>query len=465
MKWLLKNWIIMKAKNKKIVIIGGFGWQDIGDEAMPQSVIYNLRRTIPELDIVMLSPNPEYTTKFHGERSIPDINLYLKHKSWLDSSLGNTKIGIVVKVINRLFLRKVSFSIRWLYFLLVAKCYSYKFYLPIDKRAKMVLKELATSDLLFNNGGGNINTLLSGELYKQTVTIIAASFLGLPIIISGQTIGPISNKLHALLVKIALNRSNIITLRDKNVSMQRLKAIGINKPTMQITADDAITLPILSRDVIENLILDNQGAKWLKMNYDIIAVLNINADLKAMEKENSSQFDKEITLLSCVADKLIDEHNAKIILLPTDYCAVADDRFLLREIIKNMKHGAQVLIVEEEYNAIKLKSLISIADIAIGVRYHFNVFATSSGVPCIGVANGVYQKTKLRGLMLLYNLPECFIEEDMDKVEFDKVWAIITDVIEKRDKIARHLQKTTPILQKRGLLTIKRAVDLLQDKR
>jgi len=30
----------MNSQKRRIVIIGGFGWCDIGDEAMPQTVIY-----------------------------------------------------------------------------------------------------------------------------------------------------------------------------------------------------------------------------------------------------------------------------------------------------------------------------------------------------------------------------------------------------------------------------------------
>ena len=107
------------------------------------------------------------------------------------------------------------------------------------------------------------------------------------------------------------------------------------------------------------------------------------------------------------------------------------------------------------------KSLIGIGDIAIGTRYHFNVFATSMGVPCIGLANGVYQKTKLKGVMELYDLPYCFIPEDMDKVKFDKVWNVIERVLKNRDGIARQLKEPTKVIQENSLMTIRRAATIL----
>ena len=430
------NYGILKmidSKRKKIIIIGGFGWMDIGDEAMPQAVIYNLRKTIPNLDIVMLSPNPKYTSKYHKERSISDIDAYLRNEPWFVPSLKGNKHRLnrlFGKIVSRICStnRLVYFS-RWLYFLMVTKLRLYNIYFPINKAGSDILNELTSADLLFNNGGGNINSVFPGELYKQTLTILGASILGVPVIVSGQTIGPITNNIHALVVKRALNKVDILTFRDLGISLQRVQEIGVEKPIMLDTADDAIDLPFLSQDVTRDLILENHGSKWLDITANLVVVINMNAYLIAMGKKNIHGFDKENQLLSKVADELIVKYNAKILLVPTDYEKSADDRPLLIQIKNKIPHKERVLIIEKEYDAIQCKSLIGLGDIAIGVRYHFNVFATSMGVPCIGLANGVYQKTKLRGVMELNGLPYCVIPEDMTRVIFDTVWAVVEKVL------------------------------------
>ena len=460
--------LVMKKHNKqvekrKVVIIGGFGWQDIGDEAMPQAVIYNLRRTISNLEIVMLSPQPAYTTKYHKERSIHDINAYLNRQPWLISKLTSRRLGIVGKIINKSYPRRLVYFSRWLYFLIVVKCYSYKINLPLNKMAKEILNELATADLLFNNGGGNINTLLSGELYKQTLTILAASMLKIPVILSGQTIGPITTKIHALVVKVALNRVDTLTLRDRGISSQRLREIGVKKPVIKDTADDAIDLPFLQSSKVNKLISENDGDGWQNLPAKIIAVMNMNGYLKAMGKDRIDEFDKEVELLSRIADRLVKTYGAKILLVPTDYNTESDDRPLLIQIKNKMRHKEKDLVIEKEYDAIQYKSLIGLGDIAIGVRYHFAVFATSMGVPCIALANGVYQKTKLKGVMELYDLPDCFIAEDMDKVELDKIWSVVENVMKNRRQISLQLKARTQILQRNSLMTIFRAADILKN--
>ena len=453
----------MNPKKRKIVIIGGFGWEDIGDEAMPQAVIYNLRRTISNLEIVMLSPQPAYTTKYHKERSIHDINAYLNRQSWIISKLTSRRLGIVGKIVNRVYPRRLVYFSRWLYFLVVAKCHSHKINLPLNKMAKEILNELASADLLFNNGGGNINTLFYGELYKQTLTILAASILKIPVILSGQTIGPLTKKLHAFIVKVALNKVDTITLRDRGISSQRLREIGVDKPVIKDTADDAIGLSFLQISEVNKLILENDGTEWQNLPAKIIAVMNMNGYLKAMGKDNIDEFDKEVELLSRMADRLVEKYGAKILFVPTDYGKSSDDRPLLNKIKTRMEFKDKALVINKEYDAVQYKSLIGLGDIAIGVRYHFAVFATSMGVPCIGLANGVYQKTKLKGVMELYDLPDCFIDEDMNKVELEKVWMRVEQVMENRRQIASQLKERTKIIQQESLMTISRAATLLKN--
>jgi polysaccharide pyruvyl transferase WcaK-like protein len=448
-------------KKKKIVIIGGFGWQDIGDEAMPQAVIYNLRNKIPNLDIVMLSPNPSYTFTYHKEKSIRDVNAYLHKRLRIFSILTSGQFGIVGKIIRKCYPSDLEYFLRWMYFLITAKCMKHNVYLPIDKTAKAILDELSRSDLLFNNGGGNINTLLYDELYKQTLTILAASFMGIPVILSGQTIGPITKKLHAFLVRWALNNVDIVTLRDREVSAKRLMECGVRKPVIKDTADDAIGLPVLGEKEAIKLVIDNGCYEWLNLPAGIVAVINMNGYLKAMGKNNIEEMHKEVSLLSRVADTLVEAHKAKILLVPTDYNPVADDRPLLARIRKGMRHSERALIIKREYDAIQYKTLISLGDLAIGARYHFVVFATSMGIPCIGLANGLYQKTKLEGIMQLYHFPECFINEDMEKVDFNLVWSVVEKIVKNKEQISEQLKKRTTFLHEKTMITITRAASIL----
>ena len=49
----------------------------------------------------------------------------------------------------------------------------------------------------------------------------------------------------------------------------------------------------------------------------------------------------------------------------------------------------------------------------------------------------------------------------MDKIEFAFAWNIVENVLKNRDQISSQLKKTTIKIQKRSLMTIQRAVEIL----
>ena len=450
---------------KKVVIVGGFGWHDIGDEAMPRADIINFRKQLPDLEIVMLSPNPEYTTTYHHERAIADLYCYLyKVLPWpfrkIQALLQKLPRWIIKQETNQ----EIWVIFRWVMFIIATEFQKVGIRLPISKTARTILDELTSADLLFNVGGGNINSLIRSELYQKTLVHLCARILDVPSILSGQTIGPFLNKKDGLLVRLALTKIDTITLRDKEVSRKRLADIGITGNNIFDTADDAISLPALPKDASMTLIRKISGKKWNRDSIPLLVALNANGYALGMGKEGNASRSHEVELLAGIVDRLIEQHDAYILLVPTDYGNSSDDRPLLGQIQSAMKYKDKTVCVKDEYDDITLKGLIGLADLAMGSRYHFNVFAASMGVPCIGFASGVYQMTKLQGLMNLYDMPDCFVNKGIDSLESDELWKIIERVIHNRFQIRAKLTEKTSILNERSLLTIERAIEILTRK-
>ena len=63
-----------------------------------------------------------------------------------------------------------------------------------------------------------------------------------------------------------------------------------------------------------------------------------------------------------------------------------------------------------------------LADLALGMRYHFHVFSAAEGVPFLGFASGEYQMRKLRGLSNLLSEPDCYFEQDIEQGNFH--WSV-----------------------------------------
>lgn len=77
-----------------IVLSGYYGFNNIGDEAILYSIIQSLRRLEPEIDITVLSNNPEVTESLYQTKAVnrwnpAEILLALKQADGLISGGGS----------------------------------------------------------------------------------------------------------------------------------------------------------------------------------------------------------------------------------------------------------------------------------------------------------------------------------------------------------------------------------------
>jgi len=434
-----------KPQNK-IVIMGGFGWKDIGDEAMPHGVIYNFRKHYSknELDIVMLSPDPEFTEFFHKERAINELQ-----------GLSFSRNGS--------FFERMKVAAKTFLFLYAAYMQKYNIRVRLWPNARKVLDEIATATLLFNNGGGNLNSIMPSELYKKCTLYLAAKILKKPVIISGQTIGPLTKWYDRFYARFCIDQVDFISFRDKEVSHNRLMDIGVKKPIMIDAADDAMTIPTILKDDALELIRSEAPPEWLETKSDHCIVMNMKGSMAAFQE--SSQYnrtDEIITIMATISDNLIEKYHAKIFYLPTDYSAGVDDRELHKKIIQRMKNQNHVFSIENEYDDSTLKGIISTADFAIGSRYHFCVFAASEYVPFFGIADGLYQNTKLKGLADLCDLEQCHYKEELSLDCFNDIWGSIGNVFTQKELVLEKLHEKVPILNEMSKKGVNEAIQRIE---
>jgi hypothetical protein len=141
----IKPSISHKKSKYKILMMGGYGSKDMGDEAMPHADVLNLKEILGnDIEIVMLSPDPLYTEGVYKQRSIEDIN-----------NLGfSPNSGIKAKLFN------AHNTLYGLIFLLATYLTRKGIYLRLWSTASNALKEMISSDIVFNVGGGNLNSII-----------------------------------------------------------------------------------------------------------------------------------------------------------------------------------------------------------------------------------------------------------------------------------------------------------------
>lgn len=177
---------------KKIMISGYYGYDNIGDEAILESIILSFRKYRNDIEFVVLSSNPEKTSKYLNVRAINRNNLLL------------------------------------------------------------IIKELLSTNLFISGGGGlfqdvtsNANIIYYGGLLK------IAQILGVKTMIYAQGIGPLNNSISRKILSKLFDKTNIITIREEN-STNDLKDMGVKK-YINITADPVLTLDKSESNILENL--------------------------------------------------------------------------------------------------------------------------------------------------------------------------------------------------------------------
>jgi polysaccharide pyruvyl transferase WcaK-like protein len=421
---------------KEIVLVGGFGFQDLGDEAQLTTSLINLKKLIPDAHFIALSDNPKYTREYHKIESKESINSYLFAKSRIYKRFPRLVFAFrtVVLLFNAERLRKNKNS------------------LFLNATGKNLLNILKNADLLYNVGGGNLTSKWRfGGLYSKCTTYVLCRMFETPVILSGQTVGPFYGRLDRFIARFALNRVNLITLREK-ISRRILKQIGVVKPVIKVTADDATLLPANERGAEEVLSFHK-----IVGHRPLVAMNMVELKILSEAKKRKSQ-----KLMAEIADHIISKYDARILFIPMQYAASADDRTAAFKILKLMKQPDKADVITQECDDQTLKAIIKQADLAIGLRYHFIVFAVNSRVPAIGMYLDDYYSIKIRGILTLVAQEKyaCHI----DKTSLQNLIKLTQEILSNKELICRKLEERTKDLEKRSLLSSKCAARLLHLK-
>ena len=164
----------------RVGITGSYGGLNLGDEAILQAIIGELRRELPEVEITVFSRDAEDTKRRHAvERSIP--------------------------------VRKIS-------------------------RAEVV-PEIQRLDLLIFGGGG---ILYDAEVKVYLREVLVAKELGVPVMVYAVGAGPLKDPAAQAAVREALEGVHAITVRERS-ALQVLEEAGVHRDVV-VTADPALLL-------------------------------------------------------------------------------------------------------------------------------------------------------------------------------------------------------------------------------
>jgi len=296
--------------------------------------------------------------------------------------------------------------------------------------------EVERLDLLILGGGG---ILYDGEGEAYLREVMLAHEIGVPVIVYAISAGPLIASATQKLVREALNRAALITVRDRQ-ARKLLEEVGIEQP-IHVTADPVLLLEPepLSDDALTREGLDTQ--------HRLVGL--------SVREPGSAAPDMDIqhyhALLAHAADFLVERNDVQIVFVPLERKNL--DLQQSHAVVARMKHASRAAVLKGEYSPGQLLSLVGHFEFAVGMRLHFLIFNALQGVPFVALPYA----SKVAGFIedLGLEMPP------LGQVSTGQLIAYIDRYWDTRHAVRAHIQRALPALQERARETIRLAMDVI----
>lgn len=306
----------------KIGIVGNYGNDNNGDEAILLSIIRQLQKAfqIETNDITVFSNNPKQTAAQYGVTSYP-----LYHKN------GNAA----------------------------------KTFMKTYKLNKEIVKTL---DFVVIGGGGILMDLYKREAPLYGSYAMMAKGSKVPYVVYGCGAGPLNTGLGKWFIRYMAKHARNISVRDPK-SKALLQQIGI-KREVHVIGDPAFSLEV-----------DREGYSSEPIKIGVTAVPYFNASYWPTGDE--AKYNNYIEGMAKNLDRILEENHAEVTFFATKYPQDAD---VTKDIQSKMKFSDKTSIIDENLKPQKLLDLSASFDVLIGTRLHSLILATDAKTPIIGVS-------------------------------------------------------------------------------
>ena len=344
-----------------IVISGYYGSKNGGDEAMLSAMLEALRDEIADLNVTVISIDPEYTKRRHGVDAVerPDI------------------------------------------------C--------------AIIKKIRSADLLISGGGSLLQNVTSGRsLYYYLVIIFFALAFGRKVMLYAQGIGPIHGTFARRLTKLIVNRVDLITVRDSG-SLAELERLEITRPKIFCTADPVLAMRPSTLDDGEKIlqrysvtrdkkfigVAIRHWANWENFQRELTAAL----DRLAFESDAKiiflpMKFPEDIQAAQAVAAQM------------KSPAVVLNEEFSTREILSLV--GCMDVLIGVRLHALIFAGLMGVPLLGISYDPKIERFLNSIGEKILGTMSDVTAEKIFNETLSKLNEPKNFRDDTLQKKLGDK---------------------------------------------
>lgn len=365
-KYLINNPLRGGGIESDVMISGYYGFGNSGDDSILCAIVSELNLLSPGIRIVTLSNTPRETAELYGVDSIYRFN--------------------VISIFRRM--RKTK--------------------------------------LLISGGGSLIQDVTSNKSLAYYLSVInMASRLRKKVMLYANGIGPVSNDVNYSRIRKALNRADLITLREPS-SLDELRRFGVDKPEIIVTADPAFNLFPADRAETDELLCRAglpQGAKY------------IAAAIRPW-KTMSADFCAQIAEAAKYAKRKYGLETVFLLMQPTR------DGNISRAIAEEIGSGAYV--AGENPTPAQILGIVNGAEFVLGMRLHTLIYAAKCGTPVIGIVYDPKVTAMMEYMDQKYRI-------SVENPELSELCRHMDEIMQNYDSISKNLAEISAISAEKAM--------------
>lgn len=361
---------------KRIYLDHGEAYGNLGDEAMLINASRRLQKALGDVEFVI--PRA-------GDAPLPDIE-------------GATHVTSPNPALRRLMRRLVPLGrIReWFHELnwdpLALLTPFLMRVLGGTEEWKNMLGYLSRCDGLYLVGAANLNDFARLPCVLPKYALVCEALTrDIPVVVSSQTVGPLSIPWVQRAVRRMVNQADSFTTRDRGVTRDFLTEAGVNSSAVTFSGDEAFTLPTASEQRVTSY-LQESGIG----SSESISLIHFRGT------DYTQQTEQYYDTLASAFDSI--DTQSRLCFVPMSYGEHSGDDEACGNAIRDRMKAPEKLTVLDASTEVKIvRGLFSRAEWMLGLSYHTQIFALSAACPFGLLASGEYYHTKARGVHNIVN--------------------------------------------------------------
>ena len=263
---------------------------------------------------------------------------------------------------------------------------------PFRQNHPVPFFDMQSFDMVLFAGGGNLNTYWPELIAWRAAIAAAANTAGVPYILSGQGVGPVSAEIAPMLAFLVGGASAVAT-RDPD-SLRLLKQIVPNGPRMNMVGDDALGLlsdgPMVARKHLANV--------GVPPDRPLLGFQAREALYVGFSREELNDHARQV-------DEFAAANGYVVVAVPTNSQSPAPEVELLADLAYGNRRCAEWHLVNHGSDVAAITAVIKLCSAFLTHSYHSALFALENRIATLLFARTAYYHLKGESLRAAFGIP------------------------------------------------------------